>query len=125
MKKRQIFSLLAKASFLLLTPLVITSCDDNEGGLNGEAIVKGKGEYFIAVKAASGTEYVMQAESLTEQDLDIKNNVMELPQSEYTWIFKKDLAIGLVYQQQFAGIGYGLRYLPDSSLEKKIGRAHV
>ena len=97
---------------------MLSSCSDNDESDGGETIQKGKGEFFIAVKADSGTEYVMQSESLTAGDLDIKNNIMELPQTEYTWIFQKDLAIGLVYQQQFAGIGYGLKYLSDSSLEK-------
>lgn len=98
----------------------LASCGSDEpgSGSGGEGVQKGKGEFFIAVKASSGAEYVIQAESLEDADLDIKDNVMELPQTEYTWIFKDDTAIGLVYQQQFAGIGYGLRLQSDKSLYK-------
>ncbi len=115
MNNRKFFLILLLIASILA---FLSSCSDDDDGSGGEIIQQGKGEFFIAVKAASGTEYVMQAESLENQDLDIKSNIMELPQTEYTWIFRKALAIGLVYQQQFAGIGYGLRLQNDLSLEK-------
>ena len=100
--------------------MLSASCndDDNDGSGNGSALQSATGPYFIAVKASSGTEYIMQAESLEEGDLNISDNIMELPQTEYTWIFKDDVAIGMVYQQQFAGMGYGFRYKSDATLEK-------
>ena len=117
-RKNLCFAISLMAAWMLGAVMLFTSCGDDDSGISGETVQKGKGEFFIAVKASSSTEYVMQAESLEGEDLDIKSNIMELPQTEYTWIFRNDLAIGLVYQQQFAGIGYGLRLLPDLSLEK-------
>jgi hypothetical protein len=97
--------------------LSLSSCgsDDDE---NGTEVRQSRGEFFLAVKASSGTEYILQAESLDGDDLNIRDNVMELPQTEYTWIFDGNTAIGLVYQQQFAGIGYGLRLQDDKTLYK-------
>lgn len=109
----------ALAALLAVGMTSLASCSDEDGGGgNGGEVSKGTGEYFIAVKASSGTEYVMQTESLESGELNISQNVMELPQQEYTWIFRDNLAVGLVYQQQNPGIGYALRLLPDLSLEK-------
>ena len=65
------------------------SGDVNEGSSSSdsgstEAVKNGKGSYFIAVKTDNGTEYIMQTNSLTAGNLDIRNNIMELPQTEYT-----------------------------------------
>jgi hypothetical protein len=68
--------------------------------------VYNKGGYFIATKTDDGTEWVIQAKNL-DGDLLQSKNMMELPQTEYTWVFNGHTAIGMVYQQQFAGIGYG------------------
>lgn len=75
---------------------------DSENGGNSSsdsngAVKNGKGSYFIAVKTDNGTEYIMQTNSLTAGNLDIKNNIMELPQTEYTWVFNNHDAIGMVY----------------------------
>ena len=85
------------------------------GGSSAGRVQNGKGSYFIAVKTDNGTEYIMQTNSLTAGDLDIENNIMELPQTEYTWVFNNHDAIGMVYQQQFAGLGYGLRWTSDDT----------
>lgn len=107
-------SLTCMGSILLLLP----SCSSEDTG-GGKEIVQKTGEYLIAVKSSSGTrEYVMQTESLEGEDLNISDNVFELPSTEYTWAFKGNLAVGLVYQQQFAGLGYGLRLKEDKTLEK-------
>ncbi|MDO4164884.1 MAG: DUF4374 domain-containing protein [Bacteroides sp.] len=103
---------------LVITLPFLGACSSEDTGSSGEEVQTATGEYFIAVKASSGTEYVMQAESLESGTLNINQNIMELPQQEYTWIFRDDLAIGMVYQQQFAGIGYALRIQSDLSLEK-------
>ena len=117
-QKSLLFKRLFRFSFLIGSVSLFSSCEKDENISNGDVLQSGTGPYFIAVKASSGTEYIMQAESLEEGDLNISSNIMELPQTEYTWIFKEDVAIGMVYQQQFAGIGYGFRYKKDSSLEK-------
>lgn len=122
MKMNKIITNLAMPLAVCLSGLsMLNSCssEDTPGsGNNGEDFSAGKGAYFLAVKASSGTEYIMQAQSLEEKDLNINENVMELPQQDYTWIFKDNLAIGMTYQQQFAGIGYGLTLKADSTLNK-------
>jgi len=97
----------------------------NNGGGSGETVQNGKGSYFIAVKTDQGTEYIMQTNSLTAGNLDIKNNIMELPQTEYTWVFNNHDAIGMVYQQQFAGLGYGLRWTSDDVPFSKLGEFRI
>ena len=67
----------------------------------------------------------MQTNSLTAGNLDIRNNIMELPQTEYTWVFNNHDAIGMVYQQQFAGLGYGLRWTSDDSQFSKLGEFRI
>ena len=80
----------------------VDSGSENGGSSSSDSdgVVKnGKGSYFIAVKTDNGTEYIMQTNSLTAGNLDIINNIMELPQTEYTWVFNNHDAIGMVYQQ--------------------------
>lgn len=98
---------------------------DNSSGGSTVGVQNGKGAYFIAVKTDNGTEYIMQTNSLTAGDLDIKNNIMELPQTEYTWVFNNHDAIGMVYQQQFAGLGYGLRWTSDDTQFSKLGEFRI
>lgn len=96
------------------------------GGTDNEGTVQnGRGSYFIAVKTDQGTEYIMQTNSLTAGDLNIKDNIMELPQTNYTWVFSNHDAIGMVYQQQFAGLGYGLRWTSDNAQLSKLGEFRV
>ena len=98
---------------------------DGSSSSSDETVKNGKGSYFIAVKTDNGTEYIMQTNSLTAGNLDIRNNIMELPQTEYTWVFNNHDAIGMVYQQQFAGLGYGLRWTSDDSQFSKLGEFRI
>ncbi|MBM6992618.1 MAG: DUF4374 domain-containing protein [Prevotella sp.] len=112
-----------------------TGCSSDESTVGSEptdntstttnGVQNGRGPYLIAVKSDNGTEYIMQSTSITDADLNIKDNIMELPQTEYTWGFTGNTAIGMVYQQQFAGLGYGLRYTNDSSVFVKLGEFRV
>lgn len=86
--------------------------------------VYNKGGYFIATKTDDGTEWVIQAKNL-DGDLLQSKNMMELPQTEYTWVFNGHTAIGMVYQQQFAGIGYGLRYTAEDAPLTKVGEFRI
>lgn len=115
------------AALTVLSANVFMSCGSDEGEPNNPDIAPtaAKGNYFIAVKADDGTEYVMQAESLEEKDLNIKDNIFELPTSEYTWVFKDDKAIGMVYQQQFAGIGYAMRLSDPEKAFEKLGEFRI
>lgn len=136
--KETLLSLSARAATgLFLCLLTMASCGSDdattaaETGNSGSSssaestVENGKGHYFIAVKTDAGTEYVMQTTSLTAGDLNIANNIIELPQTEYTWIFKNHDAIGMVYQQQFAGLGYAMRWTDDNALLTSLGEFRV
>src|SRR5699024_7177216 len=118
MKRKLLFDLNMGMFFMAGSLLALSSSTDEDTG-GGKEVEQKTGEYFIAVKSSQGSrEYVMQAETLEGGDLNISDNVFELPSTEYTWIFRDNLAVGLVYQQQFAGLGYGLRLKADKTLEK-------
>lgn len=102
---------------MLMCLVTMTGCGSDDAVSGGDdtpsAVTGGKGPYFIAVKSDAGTEYVMQATSLTAGDLNIRDNILELPEQEYTWVFQNHDAIGVAYNYQFAGLGYGLRWTSD------------
>lgn len=103
---------------LLFVGATLTSCGDNADPTEGgNVIVKDKGQFFIAVKGTNA-EYIMQAKSLDGGELNISNNVFELPSTDYAWDFKDNIAIGMAYQQQNPGLGYGVELQPDTTLKK-------
>lgn len=119
-----------KASLLALGILsaigTLTACsDDNTTAEEPTTEQTAQGHYFLAVKTDDGSEYVMQAQSIEDADLNVKDNILELPQTEYTWIFDGSTAVGMVYKQQFAGIGYALRLESAESPLKKLGEFSV
>lgn len=96
----------------------LTSCSDNTDPTNGgNEIIKEKGQFFIGVRGTQA-EYIMQAKSLESGELNINTNVFELPSVDYAWIFKGNRAIGMAYQQQNPGLGYGVELQPDTTLKK-------
>lgn len=109
-----------------------SSSDDaiSDNGLSADSTstitnnVYNMGGYFIATKTDDGTEWVLQTDSLYG-NLEQTRNYMELPQTEYTWVFNGNTAIGMVYQQQFAGLGYGLRYTSENNPLKKVGEFRI
>ncbi len=108
---------------LIAIPILFSSCsddDDNNVSADTTTSLYNNGPFFIATKTDDNSEWVIQTNSLT-QDLSQANNMMELPQTEYTWIFKNDVALGFVYNQQNAGIGYALRYTDANSQFSKMG----
>lgn len=105
--------------------LTLASCGSDDSTPDITPTVTAQGHYFLGVKADDGTEFVMQAPSLENGDLNIKDNILELPQTEYTWIFKGPLAVGFVYQQQFAGLGYAMRYTVADAPFSKIGEFQI
>lgn len=108
---------------LLSSTLLLTSCssddDDSQGGGgNGTETIKGSGEFLIAVKGADG-EYIIQTDNIDSgSDIDIKTNTKELEMTEYLWSFNQGVAVGLVYQQGSAGIGYGFGLNADKTLKQ-------
>lgn len=128
------------SSFLKVMPalfvsgiLTLTSCSgsssdpETDSGDNGGGTVTptAAGHYFLGVKTDDGSEFVMQASSLEDGDLNVKDNIMELPQTEYTWIFNGGTAIGMVYQQQYAGLGYALKYDGDGKPFKALNEFQI
>lgn len=103
---------------LLTGAACLTACSDNSDPTNGgNEILKEKGQFFIAVKGTSA-EFIMQATSLESGELNISDNVFELPSTDYAWAFKGNRAIGMAYQQQNPGLGYGVELQPDTTLKK-------
>lgn len=101
---------------LLGGSVIFSSCsDDNNDG--GGTIKQGKGDFFIAVKGASG-EYIIQTDKLEGEDIEIKSNVLQLEMTDYLWSFNKGVAVGLVYLQGSPGIGYGFDLKADSTLNQ-------
>lgn len=116
MRKKILLSFIAGT--FLLGSAILTSCSDSTDPTNGgNVIVKDKGQFFIAVKGTNA-EYIMQAKSLDAGELNINNNVFELPSTDYAWDFKGNIAIGMAYQQQNPGLGYGVELQSDTTLKK-------
>lgn len=109
---------------LIAGTILFTSCsNENDLTNGGNDIIKEKGQFFIGVRG-NNAEYIMQAKSLESGELNINNNVFELPTVDYAWVFKNNLAIGMAYQQQNPGVGYGVELQPDTTL-KKINELNI
>lgn len=107
----------------LFSLLALFSCSNNDisqTGINHTAT--SSGAYFLGVQADGGTEYIMQTSSISEGNLDIKNNIGELPNSSYTWVSKGNVAIGMSYQQASAGEGYAIKLKSGNEPLTLIGR---
>ena len=117
---------------MLLPILAFTSCSSDESSeiTNGEdngiaANPTASGHFFLDVASDNGTEYVLQTKSVTDGDLNIKNNVKELPTTPYTWVFKDSYAVGMSYQQQYPGVGYCVKLVDASKPFEQIGAFQV
>ena len=117
------------SGFLIAASLLISSCGGGSDDptptptdtTETSSVVYNQGPYFIAVKASDGTEYAIQVNSLESGNIDIAKNFIELPQKEYTWVFSGNTAVGMSYQQQYAGIGYGMRLDSENSAIRTLG----
>lgn len=125
---------LYRGAFVLLSlslPL-FTACssDDSAESTNGESggIATGaatSGHFFLDAAADDGTEYILQNASVTDGDLNIKSNIKELPTSPYTWVFKDSYAVGVSYQQQYAGLCYCVKLTDETKPFEQIGQFQV
>lgn len=121
-------------AFVLLSlslPL-FTACssEDSAESTNGESggIATGattSGHFFLDAAADDGTEYILQNTSVTDGDLNISSNIKELPTSPYTWVFKDSYAVGVSYQQQYAGLGYCVKLTDETKPFEQIGQFQV
>lgn len=83
------------------------------------------GHFLLDVASDDGTEYLYQTTSITSGDLNIKDNIKELPTSPYTWLFKDSYGVGMSYQQQYPGIGYAVKLLSADQTVEQIGAFQV
>ncbi|MDR0687845.1 MAG: DUF4374 domain-containing protein [Prevotellaceae bacterium] len=107
-----------------LLTLSLTSCDSKDD--TGDDNAAKKGTFFIAV-AGESAQYILRANDLEAGNLSISDNVKELAQTGYTWIFNDDpsVAVGLIYQQGDPGIGLGFTVDPADSTLKESGQFQI
>ena len=117
---------------LSLSLPLFTACssEDSAESTNGESggIATGaasSGHFFIDAASDDGTEYILQNTSVTDGDLNISSNIKELPTSPYTWVFKDSYAVGVSYQQQYAGLGYCVKLIDEAKPFEQIGQFQV
>ena len=120
------------AVMLALSLPLFTACssDDTAESTNGESggIATGattSGHFFLDAASDDGTEYILQNTSVSDGDLNIKSNIKELPTSPYTWVFKNSYAVGMSYQQQYAGLGYCVKLTDENKPFEQIGQFQV
>lgn len=120
------------AEAFLFSFLLFASCSSDESAESTNEESSGiasdantSGHYFLDVASDDGTEYVMQATSVTDGALNIKSNIKELPTSPYTWVFKNSYAVGMSYQQQYAGLGYCVKLVDERKPFEQIGQFQV
>lgn len=103
---------------------IFSACSDSdnnsegeEGGNNGNTKM---GPYFVSVSGES-SEYIMQLENVESGKVKITENIKQLEQAGYTWIFSDDHkhAIGLIYRQGDPGVGLGYQATPKGKFEEK------
>ncbi len=103
----------------LMTALLLVSCGKNDDADNPDNVkLQNTGEYFLATTGSNFTEYVLQSDRLQGADIPISSNIKELEMSGYLWSFKDNLAVGLVYQQGNAGLGYAYYRNGDGTLSE-------
>ena len=120
------------AVLLALSLPLFTSCssDDTAESTNGESggIATGaatSGHFFLDAASDDGTEYILQNTSVSDGDLNIKSNIKEAPTAPYTWVFKNSYAVGMSYQQQYAGLGYCVKLTDENKPFEQIGQFQV
>lgn len=76
-----------------------------------------EGTFFIGV-AGESNDYIITVSDITVGSVNITNNMAELEQSGYTWIFNDTYAVGLVYNQGDPGIGLGYKANSNKTISK-------
>lgn len=86
-----------------------------------------KGHWVLAARTPNSTEYMLQAEEIENKTISLNDkgyNRLELPNVHYTWLFRKNIAIGMSYQQSDPGVGYGFALQADNTL-KELGQFSI
>ncbi len=117
---RKLFFGVAVASTALFA-----ACSDNDSTTPGAENISKSGPYFVSVSGET-SEYIMQLDQVETGIVSIKQNIKQLDQSGYTWIFSDDNrhAVGLIYKQGDPGIGLGYNAVKDQEF-KEVGQFQI
>lgn len=101
------FSKKALWSLCIASAGLFSACSDSDNEDNRFVSDK-TGPYFVSITGDS-SEYIMQLENIDSGETNVKDNIKQLDQSGYTWIFSDNHkhAIGFIYNQGDPGIGLG------------------
>lgn len=102
---------------MLCVGTAFQSCSDDET-VNNSPIEVADGFFISAV--GDEAEYILLAEELETGELHIRNNIAELEQNGYTWIFNNNpsAAVGLIYNQGDPGVGLDYNIDANGNLNK-------
>ena len=97
---------------------LLSACSDSDNTTTTVPQSKA-GPYFVSVSGES-SEYIMQLDEIEGGKVTIKENLEQLEQAGYTWIFSNDNknAIGLIYRQGDPGVGLGYQAVHNSKFKK-------
>lgn len=104
---------------------MLSACSDNDNNDPTTNNTTKKGPYFVSV-SGDQSEYIMQLDQVETGKVSIKENLKQLEQSGYTWIFDDNHknSIGLVYRQGDPGIGLGYTTSDDGTF-KELGQFQI
>lgn len=111
---------------VLAIPMLVsaTACSSNDDLADNTTSVTTKGHWVLAARTPNSTEYMLHAEEIEGKTINLNDkqyNRLEMPNVHYTWLFRKNIAIGMSYQQSDPGVGYGFSLQGDLSL-KELGQ---
>lgn len=84
-----------------------TDSEDDNGGGADTGTESQYGNFFISVIGESDSEYVLQLKDVSTGSAIISDNIAQLEESEYYWIFRGNRAVGLRYLQGDPGLALG------------------
>lgn len=108
-------------SLITVLSLGFYSCSDSDD----DSIITPPGNetgetFFVSVDGESA-EYILQLNDINSGTHSIAENISELEQSGYTWIFNDSpsMGVGLIYQQGDPGIGLGVALNEDGQIHQQ------
>jgi hypothetical protein len=113
--KQSVSARMLSVLFCACLSSIFVSCDDNDP----KPEAKKPGAFFISATGEE-TQYILQVADPTTGTMSIAENVKQLEQTGYTWIFNSNpsAAVGLIYRQGDPGIGLGYTLNADTSLQE-------
>lgn len=112
------FSKKALWSLCIASAGLFSACSDSDSEDN-RFVSEKTGPYFVSITGDT-SEYIMQLEDVSSGEVSVKDNIKQLDQAGYTWIFSDDHkhAIGFIYQQGDPGIGLGYDVTPEGNFRQ-------